>query len=199
MAKDSCDKCGQPHPRCNGHVRNGARAGQPCMRQPKDGGLVCRFCGGASPQVEAARLRRVALRDAKSALGQIGIPIPDTGVEEAVQAALDAAHGQLMGTTLLLLNADEGDERLEAFADLHDRAISRLATVGKAAADMGVAERRTKLAETQSVMVAHVLREIVNRLGLTPEQRAAFPSIAREVLTQLPGAPIDVSEVEAGG
>lgn len=55
MPKPTCEKCGKPHPKCNGHNQ----AGNPCGRPVKASG-VCRYHGGAAPQVMDAQARRDA-------------------------------------------------------------------------------------------------------------------------------------------
>lgn len=62
MAKPSCDKCGKPHPKCNGHNR----AGNPCGQAVSRSG-VCYFHGAEAPQVIAADERRQSEAEARAA------------------------------------------------------------------------------------------------------------------------------------
>lgn len=59
-----CPKCGQRHERngrrtCKAHSKRGENGLRPCKGWPVEGAEVCRFHGGAAPQVQAAARARV--------------------------------------------------------------------------------------------------------------------------------------------
>lgn len=62
-----------------------------------------------------------------------------------------------------------------------------LAQVAKMALDAGVAERAVTIEEEKMALVAGAIKDIFNELGLTVEQRAKFPEIARRHLTAIEG------------
>lgn len=71
----ACLKCGQIHerdgrPTCAAHRRDGG----PCRRWPKKGLTVCRQCGGAAPQVQAAAARRQARAELEQEVRALGVP-----------------------------------------------------------------------------------------------------------------------------
>jgi hypothetical protein len=57
-----------------------------------------------------------------------------------------------------------------------------LLDVTKAAISVGVEERRVKLAETQGALLNDVIRRILDRLGLSGDQRALLPLVVPEEL-----------------
>ncbi len=71
----ACLKCGLIHerdgrPTCAAHRRDGG----PCRRWPKKGLTVCRQCGGAAPQVQAAAARRQARAELEQEVRALGVP-----------------------------------------------------------------------------------------------------------------------------
>ena len=62
-----------------------------------------------------------------------------------------------------------------------------LAKVCALALRAGIEERRVKLAENQGLLVADVIRRILNALGLTPEQQQLVPEIVPRELRALAG------------
>ena len=61
----------------------------------------------------------------------------------------------------------------------------RLARVSLEAVKVGIEQRRVKLAEDQGALVAAVVRRVLDRLNLTPEQAALIPTIVPEELRAL--------------
>lgn len=79
-----CATCGQPHPGCTGHTKNGTNAGGPCrMNCPP--GEVCRVHGGSAPQVKAAREKRRQEAAAANAVATLGLPIDTTPTEALLE------------------------------------------------------------------------------------------------------------------
>lgn len=81
---DTCERCGQPHPGCTGHTKNGERAGKPCARPCKPG-EVCNSHGGAAPQVRAARQAREQEAEAARQVQTLGLPIDITPTDALLE------------------------------------------------------------------------------------------------------------------
>lgn len=58
-SKPPCQKCGQVHPKCNGHTRHGPNAGKPCGANPPAGQLTCVKHGGNNPTHRAKGRERL--------------------------------------------------------------------------------------------------------------------------------------------
>lgn len=74
MTARPCERCGQDHPGCTGHTKNGPRAGQPCARPCKPG-ETCNSHGGAAPQVARARARREQEAEAARQVATLGLAV----------------------------------------------------------------------------------------------------------------------------
>lgn len=65
------------------------------------------------------------------------------------------------------------------------RAVDRLARFAKMAIDAGVAERTVALAERQGDIIAHVLGQFMERIGLTSKQLATAERVLPALLLEL--------------
>ncbi len=70
---------------------------------------------------------------------------------------------------------------------LYQQERKHLVDVCKTAIQVGIEERRVKLAEAQGQMLADVIRAILAELALTPEQQARAPEIASRHLRLVAG------------
>lgn len=61
-----------------------------------------------------------------------------------------------------------------------------MVAVAKMMIDAGIAERHVKIIEDQARVLGQAVRTILDRIGLTPEQRTQAPIIVREVMAALP-------------
>jgi hypothetical protein len=75
--------------------------------------------------------------------------------------------------------------RLNPWARVQAETMERLARFSKMAIDAGVAERQVELAERWGAQIATVLRQILDDLALTDEQRARAPEVVRSHLLAL--------------
>lgn len=66
-------------------------------------------------------------------------------------------------------------------------ALERLAKFAKMALDAGVDERRVRLAEGFTGVLAPVLREFMEQLELTPEQQKKAPALLKVALEKIEG------------
>lgn len=79
-----CEKCGQQHTGCTGHISSGERKGQPC-RKPCRPGEVCTAHGGRAPQVKAAQERRRQEAQAAAVVATLGLPVDISPTDALLQ------------------------------------------------------------------------------------------------------------------
>ncbi len=192
-----------PHQRCT--ARN--QAGGQCKNPAVPGATVCRFHGGAAPQVQEAAQRRIAIAEARQAAVTLGLLI-DISPEQAlldevqrcagmvafyqarVEEIADAGFNSLVfGLTKSKIGGEDGGDTFEAkpsvWLQLLNEERDRLVRVCAAALRAGIEERRVKLAEQQGILVAAVVRRILTRLNLTDDQLALVPTVVPEELRTL--------------
>jgi hypothetical protein len=192
-----------PHQRCT--ARN--QAGGQCRNPAVPGATVCRFHGGAAPQVQEAAQRRIALAEARLAAETLGLLIdisPEQALLDEVQRAAgmvafyqarveeiaDGGFNSLVfGLTKSKIGGEDGGDTFEAkpnvWLELFNGERDRLVKVCAAALRAGIEERRVKLAEQQGILVAAVIRRILTRLNLSDEQAALVGTVVPEELRAL--------------
>jgi hypothetical protein len=188
------------------------RDGNPCGAAPIKGGKRCVRHGGRAPQVQAAAARRVAEAEAKEqmtkAVRTLGLPVDvDPGKALLDEIHWTAGHVAWLREKVQELEAEElvwgktqhddgvgpqgvVDVTTEKAApsvwyDLYLKEREHLAKVCALALRAGIEDRRVKLAENQGLLVADVIRSILNALGLTPEQQSLVPEIVPRELRAL--------------
>lgn len=208
--KDTCARCGRPHPGCNGHRRED---GGPCRREVIRGGDVCDMHGGAAPQVAAAaavraevsawrlddehvdpgefllRLvaqsaRRVALYGELLRQAYEGDPEFPTALAGSGLAALVGHKYDLAkdGTPVAV------EEALRGLVQLEAAERERGARWAKMAIDARLEKRRVELAESQGALIVSAIDRILEGLGLTEEQRARVPVVVPAALRMIEGS-----------
>lgn len=100
-------------------------------------------------------------------------------------------EGEKMSTTgknaqALLRVTDNGPTRA-AWLSIYGEERDRLVRHTKACLDAGIAERQVRITEDLAKTVAFTLGAIIRDLGLTAEQRAVYPEVARRHLTTMQG------------
>lgn len=172
--KDKAPSCG-----CEKHN------GDLCLREagwgtdhPGEG--PCKFHAGA---VGAAAVARKQLES-------MGQPV-DVTPAQAMQGLLNLAAGQLAYCTAMVGGLEEeqmfepqenGPPVPNRWVRLQLAVMDKVRRASKAAADMGVAERQTQVAELQTGMMATVLEAVMDKLELTPAQRKGVgPAIRSEM------------------
>ena len=75
--------------------------------------------------------------------------------------------------------------------ELYYRERAHLVAVTKAAISAGIEERRVKLAEAQGALLNDVIRRILARLSLSPEQSALVPMVVPEELRRAAAAAVN--------
>lgn len=190
--KSSCATCGQPHPRCSAHNR----AKGPCGRWPIDGANVCDHHGGKSPQVLAkaavvVEVRRWGLGGTDVDPGEMLLRLLSQSAARVqdLSAEIESLVDESPTLRDALVGTAQGEwgptgEYIRGLAQLEAAERDRCATFAAKAIAAGLAERTVRLAERQGALIADLMRKIVDdpELGLTPEQRRAFPVVAERVL-----------------
>lgn len=192
-----CPTCHQVHPKgCTAHSARGTR---PCGLRPVTGLTVCHKHGGASPQSKAKSERHRAEQAAAREVARLGVKL-DIHPAEALIDLVQWTAGEVgywRDVVTALANDDPtaltwgrtkvkdgGDDRGTTHAagphvayTMLTHASDRLAAYSAAALRAGVDERRVQLAERQGALVADVIRGVLDRLHLTPEQWELVPTI----------------------
>jgi len=183
MTSEPCPKCGHVHDpdKCTGH--NGR--GLPCGNRPIRGGSVCSTHGGSAPQVQAAAEQRLLLRRAVLEAETLGLPReidPHTALLEELHRTAGAV--QWLGAVVadLELGHVAGDSVwVRLYADERDRLLK----VAKTCVDVGIEERRVRLAESAGAQLAAVVRAVLDRLALSDEQRVLALTVVPEEFRRL--------------
>jgi hypothetical protein len=172
----------------------------PCRNPVPRPGDVCRFHGGAAPQVKAARERRRQHEEATEAVRTYGLPVdiaPEDALLEEVHrtaghvAYLNAIVGEGKRSDLMQWVVGAGDEggaayqRRSVWVELYQEERKHLVGVCKAAITAGIAERQVRLAERQGELVGELLRVAIEAARLTPDQQQAAYSAVRGHLTRV--------------
>lgn len=191
-------------PRCNGTTSRGR-----CRKQPIEGATVCRTHGGSAPQVRAAAEARLREREAVLAVEVFGLPrevdphtalleelhrtagavqwlgalVADLDREELVWGRVKETHGtQLEKGTENGVTYQAGPN---AWIRLWTEERERLVKVAKTCVDVGIEERRVRVAEAAGQQLASVVRAVLDRLDLTDEQRSAALVVVPEEFRRL--------------
>lgn len=183
---------------CKGHSK---QTGEPCKLPPVPGAMVCRFHGGGAVQVRRKAAARLAEQAAAEAADRLAVMV-DTTPEQALLDEVKRAAGMVAFYQARIIEIDEGDrgaliwgitkEKLggddegqtseaapNVWLKLFNEERDRLVRVAAAAIKAGIEERRVKLAESEGVLVASVLRRILDEM-LSMAVRVA-PSSADEL------------------
>lgn len=215
-SKGPCPTCDRP--RCNGTTSAGGR----CRKQPLKGATVCRTHGGSAPQVRAAAEQRLLERQALVAAEAFGLPRevdPHTALLEELHRCAGAV--QWLGAIVADLDrkdvvwgktrevrgtaAEDGADngvtyaaQTNAFVRLWQEERDRLAKVAKTCVDVGIEERRVRLAESAGQQLAAVIRSVLDQLELSDEQRVLALRVVPDELRRLAGDVV-TGQVVGGG
>lgn len=169
---------------------------------------VCASHGGKAPQNLAAAQRRLDEIKAAKYVETFGLPREvhprDALLEEVYRTAgaVDWLHVQVQMlradqvTWGMTEEIDKGAGEHPGTDTTHAAAVNvwvqlwqaerkHLVQVSKAALDAGIEERRVKLAEQQGAILAGVIKAVLGKLDLTPEQAKAAPRIVAEQLREV--------------
>ena len=161
----------------------------------------CKLHGGCAPNVRAAARMELA----RKAVETYGLPrdiSPTDALLEEVRysaghvAWLRAKVAELEAADLVWGITEESDKQATEFPgtdttrsatvnmwlDLYFRERKHLLDLTKTAISVGIEERRVRLAEAQGSLMNDVIRRILARLSLSPDQSALLPVVVPEEL-----------------
>lgn len=178
--------------RCPGHNK---ATGEPCKAYPIKGGTACKRHGGSLPGVKRAAEFRIqrdkAQQEVLKRLKAERASRVDTIGEMDRIAAEAIVWKDVVAEQLFRLTPDqwryEGKtgEQLHAIVALYERCLSSAANILATNLKLGIVEKKAEIDKNRAILVASVIRAIISRLELTPEQRRAVPRIVQEEMMAL--------------
>lgn len=206
-----CKTCGQADPteggtRCGAHLRNPGDRPPHCRLQPgartdHPGFGHCKYHGGSTPagRIQGRELMLAAQEaDLEASLAELGY----TQITDPYQVMLDlASRAKALEEWLAGLVAklgqdlgsfdDKGAEQVRTQMALFERAMDRAFKFVEAIARLDIDERRVRVAEVQTVLLAQALDTAlrVKAAGLTPTQIDVVGDALHEALAELEPAP----------
>lgn len=169
------------------------QSGQQCKRNAAPGQTKCAMHGAKAPQAVAAAQRRQAeaeatawmlkhLKDATpmAHLGEVYDELlAVAGTARTMRLVIQQRVSELAGTGY------EGatGEQVKADVMLLERALDRSAKVMELIARLDIDERKQRLEDAEVDLLERVVRGILERLDLTPEQSALVPVVVPEQFT----------------
>ncbi len=174
--------------KCSGHRK---RDGQPCENWAIRGGTVCAKHGGRAPQVKVAARRRLAERAVRRTLTDVEVEPLGDPVDALITLAERAVAAERLLTDRIAALEDlaQGDDRAHTewklWLDVLDRAHKFTATL----ASLGLLERKQRLEEEQTKLIADVFRRVFDdpELGLNEDQRRAARAVSARHLRLIEG------------
>lgn len=169
--------------------------GEQCGRPEVPGTGVCRFHGGAAPQVRAKGLERVAEAEARLAFGRLtdhSTPVdnPFDALARTVGEVVawkDFCAGRIADLEQMRSTDEKGAEQINAMVALFerslDRAVGALATISK----LGIEERLARVNERQADAVIRAVEAGLAEAGVTGARVAAAKRVVARELRALPG------------
>lgn len=204
-----CTRCNRPHPRCNGHNKQG----EPCMRWPRRGATVCPRHGGKAPQVVAAAERRRQAEDLALAAKTYGTPIeidPATALlqelhrTQGIVVWLGALIAELEKEAIVWNKAEETDRPItdngggglevkhkavpHVLVQLYQTERAHLLRVAKDTVGVDAAGRLMAVWDQVGQTCVQLIERVLgaDELELTAVQRAAIPGLIVRELQALP-------------
>lgn len=183
----------QEAPRCTATAKS---TGRRCEKTPVRGATVCAKHGGSAPQVRRKAKERVEHDRAVKAASTFGLPRevdPHSALLEELHRT--AGHVAWLGDVVANLEKDElwgrvggaaggiPEAQRSIWVQLYQDERAHLAKVAKVCVDVGIEERRVRLAEDAGRQLASVIRAIVGRLGVADHPE--LPVVIREELGRM--------------
>jgi len=182
-------------PTCSSH-RKGTDPKAPCLAHPERGARACSKHGGATKRSKAAALRARNEEDARNAAHRHAVDRrldpADALLEEIARTAglvdwlrtrvedLDP-EAIITGRLSTKVTSDPDGGTTQTTTDgpgihlwwrLYGQERDRLRAIAVDAIRAGIAERQVRLAESQGELVGRLLRQVLDDLDLTREQRS---------------------------
>ena len=189
------------------------QSGQRCRKPATPGLDVCSMHGGSTKKAKAKSQRAVQSAKATAIAQRIGLKIdvqPQQALLDEVQRSAGmVAFYEEQVNAVAGIDPDRlsrGVTRVEeiqskfstttttteasvhVWLQLYNEERDRLVRVASAAIRAGIEERRVELAEQQGQMFVSVIRSILNRLALSPDQQALVSTVVPEELRALAAA-----------
>lgn len=193
-----------PRPMCTGKTKRG-----PCKNSPIKGGTVCRFHGGAAPQVQAAASARLADADRRNAMERWGKTFGELAPAEDPAVVMAELIREARGNVAFLLERVRETEAdalvfglesevhvgatefpgvnetyaasVNSWIKLYSEERDRLVRMIAVAAKMGIDERLVRLQEVQTAMMAEVLTRSLAAFGVDGSGPQAALVMARVI------------------
>lgn len=156
------------------------QTGERCKAWAVKGTTICRHHGGSAPQVRAKaaereRVRRIEEHAAK-VLAYEGVtavedPLDELGkLANSAMALQDALGARVNAMSKLEHFSTEGVATMKAEVAMYERAMDRTHRLLDSLVKHGYTERQIRIKETEAVLIAGVIRRVLQAIGLTPEQ-----------------------------
>lgn len=172
------------------------REGQPCKSRLGPGQIVCYHHGGNLPRVKAAATLRISRDKAQQELitrmktaktGRLDLIAEMELLAIEVIVFRDICRERMQKLNEIRYEGTTG-EQLRAEITLYERALDRCNTVLATNVKLGIAERRQQLEEAQALVLVGVIKSILGRLRLSPEQKAIAGEVVPEELRAISAA-----------
>jgi hypothetical protein len=176
------------------------RTGEQCARHAIAGAKTCRVHGSATKAAREAAARNVAEQKARAAAaaeaaktGKVVRPGQDplTALEDALADVV--AIKERLGSIVDRLNDEslryEGraGEQLRGEIQAYMASIRDVVRTAEVLVKLGIAERRQALDEAMAMTLVSVIKNVLNRLELTPDQRKLSVAVVPEELRAVSG------------
>lgn len=166
--------------------------GQRCTRPCVAGAVVCRFHGGAAPQVAGKAVERLAEVEARRLLDVIGVePVDDVLGALSQLAGEVVAWKNVMGDQVAALEAlrfesGEGTEQLRAEVAVFERAMSECRRTLVDIAKLNIESRLARVSEQHMEVMLKMVNAALVAAGVSgavaDEARAAASDVGRRHL-----------------
>jgi hypothetical protein len=151
---------------------------------------TCRYHGGSTPN----QVKRAEREMVEAEVSKLGQPI-DTTPGRAIEALLRQSTGMVVA---LSLQVEQGETLDPNVLSMFNSERDRLARFAKTAADMGIDVARLKIARKQTALMSAFLEGVINRIDLTPEQRAQLgPAIREEMATIVESTAVEIEDEDS--
>ena len=183
----------------------------PCAAPPIKGGTRCTRHGGSAPHVQAKAKERIIEENARGILGRIDPAAPREHPVETLLNLIRSKNAEVQWLRARVQSFTEDElvwgltehktgvsvegpvdvETYKAEVNVWYRLLreaeNQLANWITSALRSGVEERKVRLAESQGMAVAGVIRKVLDGLNLTPDQVAMVPTLVPNALRELTG------------
>lgn len=171
------------------------QTGERCKAWVVKGTTVCRHHGGSAPQVRAKAAERERVRKieehAAKVLAYEGVtavedPLDELGkLANSAMALQDALGARVNAMAELEHFSMEGVATMKAEVAMYERAMDRTHRLLDSLVKHGYTERQIRIKETEAVLIAGVIRRVLQAIGLTPEQVLEANRLMAEEFRQL--------------